>query len=86
MMNINDQKRLGELLIEQGLVEIQDVEAALGEQQRVGGRIGEILIKMGRVTDEDVKRGLSTQLGIPFKSLVGVEIPRDVIALMPARM
>lgn len=86
MMNLNDHKLLGEMLVEDGVVDPADVDAALAEQQRAGGRIGEILLKMGRVTEEDVKRALSRQLDVEFRSLVGVEIPKNVLALMPARM
>ncbi len=85
-MLLTDQKRLGEMLVESNVLTREDLDIALAEQQRMGGRLGEILFRMGRVSDEDIKRGLSSQLGIPFRSLVGIEIPREVIALMPARM
>jgi type II secretion system protein E len=86
-MNLNDHKLLGELLVAGGKLDPDDLDAALTEQGRSGGeRIGEILVKMNKVSEEDVKSALSRQLGIPFHSLIGIEIPRDVIALMPARM
>lgn len=85
-MNMTEHKKLGELLMAEGLLDADALESALAEQERSGGRIGEILVKMGRVSEEDVKRALARQLGIPFKSLVGVQIAAEVVASMPARM
>ena len=42
--------RLGELLIGQGLVSAEDVEAALQRQKQQGGRLGTHLVAMGVLT------------------------------------
>jgi hypothetical protein len=43
--------RLGELLVMQGLVTIEDVEGALERQKQEGGPIGSNLVAMGAVTE-----------------------------------
>jgi hypothetical protein len=58
-------KKIGELLIEAGLVSETQIGAALSEQQTWGGRIGNHLVKMGAVTDEELVAILSRQLEVP---------------------
>jgi len=38
---------LGQLLVERGLLTPEELEAALDEQERTGGRLGEILLRQG---------------------------------------
>jgi len=86
MMNLNNHKLLGEILVAEGLLEPDDLDEAIAEHHRTGERLGEVLVKLGRVEEEELKRALSRQLNIPFESLVGVKISREVLGLMPARM
>lgn len=48
----NDEKRLGELLVDQGLVTVEDVGKALNKQKR----IGELLIRQGKITSGQVEK------------------------------
>jgi type II secretion system protein E len=77
---------LGELLVAAGLLDPDDLDSALTEQKRSGGRLGEVLLKMGKIAPEELFRNLSRQLDIEFNSLVNVEIAEDVGDIMPARM
>ena len=38
---------LGQLLVQRGLLSAEELEAALDEQERTGGRLGEILLRQG---------------------------------------
>jgi hypothetical protein len=38
---------LGQLLVQRGLLSPEELEAALDEQERTGGRLGEILLRQG---------------------------------------
>lgn len=78
--------KLGELLIDAGVIDDAQLRAALGEQARWGRRLGVTLIKLGMVEENHLIRALAQQLGLPATSLVGRRIAPEVIALVPARV
>lgn len=68
--------RLGELLLEAGLITQQQVDKAVAVQQREGGRLGEIFIKLGMVREDQMVSILAKQLNIPYFSLgTGMLVP-----------
>ena len=78
-------KRLGEILIDAGVIEERQLKYALAEAARWGKRVGEVLISRNDCTEQDIIRALSTQLGIPVASLsTTVMIPHRVLHLIPA--
>ncbi|MFP2913623.1 hypothetical protein ACLESD_53280, partial [Pyxidicoccus sp. 3LFB2] len=67
-------KKIGELLIEAGVVTEEQVRAALGRRGAPGAqRLGEVLLSQGLCTPADIARALSAQHGLPF-----VELPEDI--------
>jgi type IV pilus assembly protein PilB len=60
---------LGALLMREGLVEKDVLEAALAEQRASGLRLGEILVEQGAVTRTQVARVLAEQHELPFIEL-----------------
>jgi len=61
--------RLGEALVEEGLINQQQLERALAVHKQSGKRLGEVLVEMGLVTEEDVVQVLARQAGIPYLNL-----------------
>lgn len=59
-------KRIGELLIERGLIQQDDIKKALQLQQSVGGRVGAGLVRMGAISEDALLDALSAQLDIPI--------------------
>ncbi|QCO67067.1 type II secretion system protein [Luteimonas yindakuii] len=59
-------RRLGELLVAEGLVTHADVAKALTFQQQFGGRIGSILVRLGAVSEESLLPVLGRQLDMPL--------------------
>jgi type IV pilus assembly protein PilB len=57
--------RLGELVLRAGLINEQQLQQALSEQKRTGGRLGSILVASGFVQEEDITELLSEQYGVP---------------------
>jgi hypothetical protein len=53
--------RLGELLVGQGLITAEDVEAALQRQKQYGGRLGTHLVAMGLITVDKLVMALRGQ-------------------------
>jgi general secretion pathway protein E len=66
-------KLIGQMLIERGLVQPDDIKKALQLQQSVGGRIGAGLVRMGSISEESLLAVLAEQLAIPL-----VQVGRDM--------
>lgn len=60
--------KLGEILLQQGLINEDQLRESIQIQKRESGRIGEILIKQGFLTEEDIVAALGSQLNIPHAS------------------
>jgi len=71
---------LGELALQAGIISRAQLEAALSEQQREGGRIGRHLILSGSVSRMDLYRCLADQCGLPFVNLL-TEPPDSALLL-----
>lgn len=72
-------KRLGDLLLDEGLITGEQLEKALKLAKETGKRIGETLVENGIVTERDIMNALSHQLGIEIVSLIGVEISKELL-------
>ena len=79
-------KRLGELLVEEGLLDPVGLRRALVEQRRWGGQLGAILVDLKLVSEEAVVGTLSRQLGLPNVELEGRDISGDILALVPSEL
>jgi len=62
-------RKVGDILIDEGLISAVQLETALQTQKKQGGRLGNVLIKLGYVTEEQIIVALSKQLGIPYVTL-----------------
>lgn len=63
--------RLGQLLIERGLLDQQQLATALEQQQRTGSQLGEILVELGYVPAALIAQALATQHGGLLKTEYG---------------
>ncbi len=63
--------RLGELLIQRGKIEPDELDRALELQQERGDKLGKILVDMGLIAQRDLLAALSDQLGIPLVTVDG---------------
>ena len=75
--------RLGELLVRENLISLQQLQKAQDEQRKTGGRIGSLLVKQGSIAETDLTNFLSKQYGVPSISLKDFDIDDDVIKLIP---
>ena len=62
-------KRLGDILISEGIITEKQLEESISLQAKEGGKLGEVLIRLGYVSDEQMVIALSKQLAIPYISL-----------------
>ncbi|WP_148714443.1 GspE/PulE family protein [Chitinolyticbacter meiyuanensis] len=61
--------RLGDILVQHGIISDDQLKQVLAEQHRTGRRLGKLLIEQGRASEQDVCQALAIQLNIPFISL-----------------
>jgi len=77
-------KMLGEMLVAAGLIKNEQLNRALEEQKKRGGKVGEILVELGFMNEHNLATFLGRQLLIPFieieKQLVD---PESVKLIMP---
>ena len=75
--------RLGEMLLEAGLIDQFQLESALSMQRNLGGRIGSALVKLGYLPEETIIEFLETQAKYSRVSLNDLEIPESLMKLLP---
>ena len=76
-------KRLGEVLLERGVINQKELEKALTYQKEHGGLMGEILIHLGFVNEEEIALALTAQYGFPYLPLDNYEIDGGLTSLIP---
>jgi type IV pilus assembly protein PilB len=80
---IHQKKRIGDILLEAGLITRDQLKTALQKQSVTGGRIGNILVEMEYLSEENMVGALSKQLGIPSIDLKNAKIPDELMDLLP---
>ena len=79
-------ERLGELLVRVDLITDEQLDAALSEQVRTGGKLGEVLVRALTLTEDQIARALAEQKGLEHVNLAGIAIDRAAVVLLPVRM
>jgi type IV pilus assembly protein PilB len=75
--------RLGELLVRENLISVQQLRKAQEQQQKTGERIGAALIKTGAIEESKLTDFLSKQYGVPAINLKDFDIDPEIIKLVP---
>ncbi len=75
--------RLGELLIRENLISLQQLQKAQDEARKSGQRIGSALIKTGAIEESKLTEFLSKQYGVPAINLKDFDIDPEVLKLIP---
>ena len=75
--------RLGDLLIQQGLLTEEQLKFALDEQKRSGRKLGRIVVESSFVTEEAISQALARQLQAPFVDLKHFNPKPELINLLP---
>jgi type IV pilus assembly protein PilB len=74
--------KLGEILIKQGLIRPDQLQAALAESQRTKARLGPVLISLGILKDSQILRALEKQFVLPGVDVTTFEIDQTVTAIV----
>lgn len=81
---LSTRKKIGELLLEQGLINRELLKEALGYQKQYGGFIGDYLVKHGYVSEKDIVLCICRQYGFPYIDISSFTIDKKIINLVPA--
>ncbi|HRZ39757.1 MAG TPA: hypothetical protein P5246_02000 [Candidatus Omnitrophota bacterium] len=76
-------KQLGELLVERGVINQEQVAMAMAHQKDHGGLFGAILVELKFATEEDIAQALTCQYGFPYLPLSNYEIDQEVLDSVP---
>lgn len=82
-MQIKLRKRLGDLLVEEGIINDQQVEQALATQKQTGRKLGDTLIQLGFLTETQMLEFLSRQLSLPLIDLSRADVDIDAVQILP---
>ncbi|MFT4925793.1 MAG: MSHA biogenesis protein MshE [Phenylobacterium sp.] len=75
--------RLGDLLVQEGILIESQLMEALKEQKSSGRKLGAALIDLGHITEEELLRFLAQQLDVPFVDITEKVIEPAVAQLLP---
>lgn len=78
--------RLGDVLVESGVITQEQLEQGLQLQKGSGRKLGETLVDEGITTEDAIAKALSDQLGYDIIDLQNVAIPEDVLSLVPGNL
>src|SRR5438477_3187742 len=79
-------RRLGDLLVVEGLITDGQLRQALTEQKGKTDKLGTILVSLGFITEEQLIGFLSRQYGIPSITLGNLDIDAETLRLVPAHI
>lgn len=78
--------RLGDVLVQNGVITEEDLQRGLERQRGSGRKLGETLVDEGITTEENIARALSNQLHYDMVDLQTIEIAQEVLDLVPANV
>ena len=76
-------KKIGECLIQAGLITEEDLGIALTEHKRTGERLGVVLVRMNLATEKQIAKALAFQLGFPYINLAENPPDPSAVVLIP---
>ena len=79
-------RRLGDLLVAEGLITADQLRQALGEQKGKADKLGSILVRQGSISEEQLIGFLSRQYGIPSITLINIDVDPETLRLVPAHI
>lgn len=85
-LNRLTRKKLGEILIEQGILTDEQVQDTLRLQHQLGLLFGETLVQQKLVSEEKLVSVLVAQFGIPFIQPTQYKIPKELLEIFDPQM
>jgi len=86
MVVVHERRLLGQILIDEGLINKTQLEECLTHQGKYGGAIGQILVEKAYLTQEDVLLALGQQAGMEVVDLEHMEVKDDIVKKLSPSM
>lgn len=79
-------KRLGDILVESGIISQEQLEQALQEQKKTKLKLGDHLLQTGYITEQQLIEILEFQLGIPHVTLFRYKLDSSLSGIVPEEL
>ena len=79
-------KKLGEMLVDWGIIDVNALANALQYAKEHNKRIGEALVETELCSEDDVAKALATQFGLEYIDLDHHPVNREILSLIPAKL
>lgn len=83
---MESKKRIGELLVQKGLISPKQLDEALKIQKRTGERAGDILVRQGVLSEENFLAVMSEKISVPKVNLDNLVVDPEVVKLVPVEL
>jgi type IV pilus assembly protein PilB len=78
--------RIGDQLVNEGLIAREQLQKALDDARANGNRVGFSLVKLGFLTEQDLVRALARQHRVPAVDLERVKLDPKILKLVPTEI
>ncbi|WP_347357598.1 type IV-A pilus assembly ATPase PilB [Bdellovibrio sp.] len=75
--------KIGEILVKQGLLKPDQLQAAMEEQKKTGQKLTNSIIQLGFLKDNQILRAVEKHFAVPGVEVNTFEIDQSVIAMIP---
>jgi len=75
--------RLGDLLVQQKLISLEQLQFVLEQQKRSGRKLGRVLVDNGFTTEDQISETLAKQLNIPYINLKYYNANLEIVRRLP---
>jgi type IV pilus assembly protein PilB len=76
-------KRIGDILLETGIITPQQLAEALAQQRRTRERLGRVLVDQGAASEKQIAQALAAQLDLPLVALSSARLDPSAVKLIP---
>jgi len=79
-------QRIGDMLVEKKIISFEQLESAIGEQQKSGRLLGDILMLKGLVSEDELIQTLGMQLRISTREIDPYQTPLELLRMVPREL
>src|SRR5438128_2670201 len=76
-------KRLGEVLVEEGIISLEQLQQALDKQKETSKSLGATLVVLGFITEDALYHFLAIQHGLEYIETTGIQASPDLLKICP---
>jgi MSHA biogenesis protein MshE len=75
--------RLGDLLVQQKLISLDQLQFVLEQQKRSGRKLGRVLVDNGFISEDQISEALAKQLNVPYINLKYYNANLEIVRRLP---